>query len=800
MSEAPAVTCFHCAEAVPAGSNFSLVFDGKDRHFCCPGCHAVAETIIEQGLADYYRFRTSPAAKASPLPDKLLQQLQSYDSAEVLDDLSSHDGQWQQVELSITGMSCAACAWLIEKQLTQDPAIGKVSVNSGTSRCALSWDPTQTKLSTILGRIAQLGYQASPYISDQEEQSYQREMSAYLKRLAVSGIMSMQVMMLAFGLYFGEYTGIEQQYEGYLRWISLLLTLPVMIFAAAPFSKSAFRALRSKQLNMDVPIVLALYYTFAASTYGTITQSGEVYFESVCMFVFLLQLGKFFEFRARKQARDATSNLLKIMPVTAQLWDGEQATATSARRLVSDDLILVKAGETLPADGVISQGSSSVDESMLTGEYRAIAKQPGDQVLAGSVNHDGVLIVKVSKALTESRLGQIIQLQQQTLHQKPQLLEKTDKIARFFVQRLLVIATLTFSVWYFFIDADRAFWVTLSVLVATCPCALSLATPTAITCALARLNRQGILIKNQQVLEFLPRLTRLFFDKTGTLTAGKFSIARLESTQTEWSEAELLNLMANLEAYSEHPIARAFAPFLQQRLSLTDVHLVVGRGISAQWLSSTGPRQLQIGNAAFCQQPSQPDMQVFFCIDGQLHAALQLSDALRPEVPALIPALNALGIQSGILTGDSSAQAEQIADTLGISDLTKSCSPEQKVERIRAAVEQGEIVLMVGDGINDSPSFHAAHVSVALDSGTDLSKNQADVVLLRNDLTLLTELIQGAQLAKKVVRQNLAWAVGYNLVIIPLAVCGFVSPYIAVIGMSFSSLLVVSNSLRILKK
>lgn len=800
MAEVSELTCFHCAEAVPGTSNFTLQFDGQTRHFCCPGCHAVAETIIEQGLADYYRFRTSPASKASPLPDKLQQQLQSYDNAEVLGDLSSRDGDWQQVELSISGMSCAACAWLIEKQLIQDPAIAKVSVNSGTARCALQWDPERTKLSTILGRIAQLGYQASPYIGDQEEQSYQQEMNAYLKRLAVSGIMSMQVMMLAFGLYFGEYTGIEQQYEGYLRWISLLLTLPVMFFAAAPFSQSAWRALRNKELNMDVPIVLALYYTFIASTYGTITHSGEVYFESVCMFVFLLQLGKFFEFRARKQARDATSNLLKIMPVTAQLWDGEQAIATSARRLKPGDLILVKAGETLPADGVITQGSSSVDESMLTGEYRPVARQVHDKVLAGSVNHDGVLIVEVSKALTESRLGQIIQLQQQTLHQKPQLLEKTDKIARFFVQRLLVIATLTFAVWYFFIDAERAFWVTLSVLVATCPCALSLATPTAITCALARLNRKGILIKNQQVLEFLPQLSRLFFDKTGTLTAGKFSIARLEAVQKEFSETELLNLMANLEVYSEHPIARAFAPFLQQQLTLSEVQLEVGRGIAAQWLSSSGPRRLQIGNASFCQQQGQADMQVYFCIDGQLHAQLQLADALRAEVPALIPALHALNIRCGILTGDSSAQAEQIATKLGITDLTKSCSPEQKVAQISNAVAQGDIVLMVGDGINDSPSFHAAHVSVALDSGTDLSKNQADVVLLHNDLSLLTELISGAQLAKKVVRQNLAWAVGYNLVIIPLAVCGFVSPYIAVIGMSFSSLLVVSNSLRLLKQ
>lgn len=791
-------SCFHCAEEVPQGSNFVLAFDGIERNFCCPGCMAVADTIISQGLGDYYRFRTAPAAKATLVPEELQRQI-GYDNDDVLNDLTAKVDGLQQIELSISGMSCAACAWLIEKQLRQHPAVGQVSVNSGTARCVVSWDPSQAKLSDLLQNISKLGYQASPFITDSEEHSYQSEMRAYLRRLAVSGIMSMQVMMLAFGLYFGEYTGIEKHYEGYLRWVSLLLTIPVMIYAAAPFSKSAWRALRSRQLNMDVPIVLALYYTFFASVYATFSQSGEVYFESVCMFVFLLQLGKFFEFRARKQARDATSNLLKIMPVTAWLWDGEQATATSARRLQSGDLILVKAGETIPADGVVQNGSSTVDESMLTGEYRAVARQTGDVVLAGSVNHDGVLIVAVHKGLTHSRLGQIISLQQQTLHQKPQLLEKTDKIARFFVQRLLVVATLTFAVWYFYIDEDRAFWVTLSVLVATCPCALSLATPTAITCALARLNRKGILIKNQQVLEFLPRLTQVFFDKTGTLTHGQFSVSALDIHSSVYSKEQLLDLLANIEAYSEHPIAKAFTPYRLSQQPLRDVIVKVGAGIEAQWQQPQQSLQVKIGNAAFCEVPADPRWQVFCTIAGHHVASIALADAVRPEMPQLLPQLKALGIRFGILTGDSSSQANDIAQQFDIDTLHKSCSPEDKVRFIQQAVDSGDIVLMVGDGINDSPSFHAAHVSVALDSGTDLSKNQADVVLLHNDLSMLAELIAGAQLAKKVVRQNLMWAVGYNLVIIPLAVCGFVSPYIAVIGMSFSSLLVVSNSLRLLK-
>lgn len=791
--------CFHCHEPVPAGTDFHCEVLSETQVFCCAGCQAVAETIVAQGLSDYYKFRSKAASKANAIPAELQAQLTSYDSAEVLQDLTQQVGDAQRIELSINGMSCAACAWLIERKLQQNSAVQRVSVNSGTARCELIWDAKTAPLSQILSQISELGYQGSPFVADLEEQNFQQELNAYLKRLAVSGIMTMQVMMLAFGLYFGEFSGIEAQYEGYLRWVSLLLTLPVMAYAALPFSSSAWRALKARQLNMDVPITLALYYTFIASLYATVFDTGEVYFESVCMFVFLLQLGKFFEFRARKQARDATSNLLKVMPVSATLWDGEQGIATSARRLQSGDHILVKAGETIPADGLVESGISSADESMLTGEYKAVSKQAGDLVLAGSMNHDGILVVQVRSALTESRLGQIIALQQQTLHQKPAILEKTDRIARFFVQRLLVIATFTFCAWYFWIDADRAFWVTLSVLVATCPCALSLATPTAVTCALAQLNRKGILIKNQHVLDVLPKLSKIFFDKTGTLTQGRFSLTDLQIFTPLYDKAQLLNLMANLEQQSEHPIARAFSPFFQQALPLENVSLSVGAGLSGVYQQ----QKLRIGRPDFCgldpQDPRLAGAQVCLSINGELAATVQLADQLRPEVSMLIPALLQRQLKLAILTGDASAAAPAVATQLGINELWQGCSPEQKVSAIQQSVQAGETVLMVGDGINDSPCFHAAHVSVALDSGTELSKNQADVVLLHNDLQQLQTLIDGARQAHRVVRQNLWWAAGYNLVIIPLAVCGFVSPYVAVIGMSCSSLLVVSNSLRLLK-
>lgn len=837
----PAVmSCFHCHEPVPEGTNFLVNYDNQPQHCCCPGCQAVAETILAQGLADYYRFRTAPAQKAELVPASLQQQLKNFDEPSVLADISQPCSRGQQIELSISGMSCAACAWLIERQLQQDAAIQAVSVNSSTARCQLIWQPEQKPLSEIIQQINALGYQATPFMADQEEKQFTEEMQGYLKRLAVSGIMSMQVMMLAFGLYFGEYTGIEQQYEGYLRWISLLLTLPVVFFAAHPFTSSALRSIKARALNMDVPITLALYYTFLASCYATLFDTGEVYFESVCMFTFLLQLGKFFEFRARKQARDATSNLLKIMPVTARIWQDGNLTPIAARLLTAGSIIQVLPGETFPADGVIVEGDSSADESMLTGEYRAILKTKGDTVLAGSVNHDGVLLVEVTTSLSSSRLGQIIVLQQETLHQKPKILEKTDRIARFFIERLLVVATGTFIVWYFWIDADRAFWVTLSVLVATCPCALSLATPTAITCTLARLNRRGILIKNQQVLEFLPKLNHVFLDKTGTLTAGRFSIVKthiappnallssisspaLRNVIATWQAHDYLALMAKLEQWSEHPIAKAFAPYIAHnskvaQLELMDITVVPGAGITANacWRPTvdmavndgntteglsehTATLHLALGNSRLTGHPLQAGFHVMLAMNGQVAAQVQLADAIRPEAKTAVQQLQQQQIKLTMLTGDASVAVSQVADQLDIRDRVAGCLPEDKVSTIQNAVQHGDTVLMIGDGINDSPSFHAAHVSVALDTGTDLSKNQADVVLLHNRLTGIADLIDGAKQGQRVVKQNLAWSVGYNLIIIPLAVCGFVSPYIAVIGMSFSSLLVVSNSLRLLK-
>jgi len=794
--------CFHCNEAIPAGSDFTLSIEQQPRQFCCPGCLAVAETIIDQGLGDYYKFRTAPASKAQLVPDQL--QLVNYDSAEVLSDLTQHKADQTQIELSIAGISCAACAWLIEKQLQKNPAIKSVSVNSSTARCVVNWDVKQLKLSDLLNSINKLGYQASPFMADQEEAVQQAELRRFLKRLAVSGIMSMQVMMLAFGLYFGEYTGIEPEFEGYLRWISLLLTSPVVFYSAKPFTLSAWRAIKGRELNMDVPVTLAVFYTFIASAYATIFDTGEVYFESVCMFVFLLQLGKFFEFRARAQARAATGNLLKIMPVSARLVQGDELVPTSARRLEAGQIILVQAGETIAADGVVLSGQSSVDESMLTGEYKAVNKAAGDTVMAGSINHDGVLKVTVHQALAHSRLGQIIELQQQTLNQKPQIVEKTTKLARFFIQRLLIIAFATFLLWYFWLDQDRAFWVTLSVLVATCPCALTLATPTAITCALARLNRKGILIKNQQVLEILPQLNSIFLDKTGSLTQGRFSIQHTQLHDTAYSEATLLALIARIETYSEHPIAKAFSGYLttdfKHPIKVEQVQVHVGSGLSARWVQDDGTSaDVKVGSAAFCGVQAETAAAVCCSINSKLVFSVELSDALRPEVPALVKALKQRGLGVSMLTGDSSAQVEEVQQQLQFDQVFKGCSPEQKVEHIRQAVAQGDKVLMLGDGINDSPCFHAAHVSVALDSGTDLSKNQADVVLLHNDLNLVQELIEGALLAQRIVKQNLWWAVGYNLVIIPLAVMGFVSPYIAVIGMSFSSILVVSNSLRLLK-
>ncbi|MFM4992149.1 heavy metal translocating P-type ATPase [Aeromonas veronii] len=789
--------CFHCGEPVPANSGYSLEIKGIVRPMCCPGCQAVAETIMECGLASYYDHRTAPGTKGDLVPEELA-ALTHYDLAEVQQDFVTDSGTLREIQLTVEGLTCAACAWLIERHLMTLTGLRYINVNTTTHRARIKWDPDQLSLSDILKGFAQIGYRAYPFQTHQQEALYAKEVRSYMFRLALAGLGSMQVMMCAVALYMDLFISVEDEFMVYFKWISLLLSTPIMIYSAQPFYVGAWRSLKQGHLSMDVSVSLALIGAFIASMWATVFNTGEVYYDSITMFVFFLLLGRFLELRARRKASESSSNLARLVPIMATRIDDEGEHEVAAKTLQVGDRIRVLAGATLPADGIIVEGQASLNESMLTGEQLPLLKQPGDQVYAGTINTDAPLQIRVSHRIEESRIAQIMRLQDHALDDKPAIAQMADQLSRHFILVLLIIAAAVWTFWHFH-QPDQAFWVTLAVLVATCPCALSLATPTALTSATANLTRNGILLRRGHVLDVLTKANRIVMDKTGTLTTGEISLTGI-TTLAEVDEAHCLAIARAMEAQSEHPIARAFqlpADSISVLPSAREITPVIGHGITAL---VDGVRY-RIGSARWLGlDPAQEcgrGLAIYLADEQQVLARFNLEDTLRPDARALIAAFKAAGLQTTVLTGDSSLQADEIARELGVDELVKGVSPDGKLAYLKAREAQGDISIMVGDGINDAPVLAGAHASFAMAGGTDLAKNSADAILLADDLSRLLEARVLAMRTRKIIIENFAWSIGYNLLVLPLAACGWLPPYLAAAGMSLSSLIVVTNSMRL---
>ncbi|MBW3776343.1 cadmium-translocating P-type ATPase [Aeromonas veronii] len=789
--------CFHCGEPVPANSGYSIEIKGIVRPMCCPGCQAVAETIMECGLASYYDHRTAPGTKGDLVPEELA-ALTHYDLAEVQQEFVTDNGTLREIQLTVEGLTCAACAWLIERHLMTLGGLRYINVNTTTHRARIKWDPDQLSLSDILKGFAQIGYRAYPFQTHQQEALYAKEVRSYMFRLALAGLGSMQVMMCAVALYMDLFISVEDEFMVYFKWISLLLSTPIMIYSAQPFYVGAWRSLKQGHLSMDVSVALALIGAFIASMWATVFNTGEVYYDSITMFVFFLLLGRFLELRARRKASESSSNLARLVPIMATRIDDEGEHEVAAKTLQVGDRIRVLAGATLPADGIIVEGQASLNESMLTGEQLPLLKQPGDQVYAGTINTDAPLQIRVSHRIEESRIAQIMRLQDHALDDKPAIAQMADQLSRHFILVLLIIAAAVWTFWHFH-QPDQAFWVTLAVLVATCPCALSLATPTALTSATANLTRNGILLRRGHVLDVLTKANRIVMDKTGTLTTGEISLTQTQAL-ADLDETHCLAIARAMEAQSEHPIARAFqlpADSIAVLPSAREITPVIGHGITAL---VDGVRY-RIGSARWLGlDPAQEQgrgLAIYLANEQQVLARFNLEDTLRPDARALIAAFKAAGLQTTVLTGDSSLQADEIARELGVDELVKGVSPDGKLAYLKAREAQGDISIMVGDGINDAPVLAGAHASFAMAGGTDLAKNSADAILLADDLSRLLEARVLAMRTRKIIIENFAWSIGYNLLVLPLAACGWLPPYLAAAGMSLSSLIVVTNSMRL---
>ncbi|HHX8651535.1 TPA: heavy metal translocating P-type ATPase [Vibrio diabolicus] len=783
-------SCYHCGEDVPANTDFKVDILGESRKMCCPGCETVAQTIVDSGLVSYYQYRTAPAEKADLVPEQL-QALIHYDNEDVQSEFVRNRENVSEVTLSLEGVSCAACAWLIEKQVSNTAGLVSIRVNTTTNRALLAWDKTQVRLSELLSVIHKLGYKAAPFEADKQEASYHRMMKQYLYRLGIAGLATMQVMMLAVALYLEVFGDLEPEFKNYFRWVSLIFATPVLLYSALPFYLNAWRSIKGRTLGMDVPVSIALIFAYVASLIATVTEQGEVFFESISMFTFFLLVGRFLEMRARRKAAAASGNLLKLIPAIATTLDGEQIPV---KTLKVGDRIRVLPGEHIPADGKVISGRIHIDESMLTGESVHVVKREGDAVYAGTLNGDESFELEVMSSKADSMISNIVRLQDEAQHSKPKIAEIADVVARYFVGAILIISAGTWLYWHQ-TKPDDAFWIMLSVLVATCPCALSLATPTALTCATSRMGNFGILLRKGHVFETLCKINHLVVDKTGTLTKGDIEICDTK-VLSDLPKEDCLSLAAALEAHANHPIARSFASYANDDFVVCEVQNVIGSGIEGIW----NGKIVKIGSAAFVQgKESDESHAVYLSVDGEHVASFYYRDPIRKESKAFIQRFADAGIKTTLLTGDSLSNARPVANEIGIDHVVASAKPEDKLAYLKS-LDEDSITMMVGDGINDAPTLAGAHLSVAMGGGTDVAKASADMTLLGDNLEKLLEARLLALHTRKIIRENLAWSLGYNLLILPLAVAGLVAPYIAVVGMSASSIIVVSNSLRLLKE
>jgi Cu2+-exporting ATPase len=705
--------------------------------------------------------------------------------------------------LCIEGMDCAACSLDIERVLLALPGVEAANVNAVTGRATVRWDPQRIAASRIAQAVENAGYRAFPALSMLAEAARERQRRQMLWRLFVAGFCMMQVMMYATPAYVAEPGSMGADIERLLQWASWLLSVPVVMFSAGPFFRGAWADLKRRRVGMDVPVALGIAVTFVASTAVTFEPGGmfggEVYFDSLTMFVFFLLGGRYLEMRSRDATAAALEGLVNAVPETAErLSDEGGSEAVPVRRLRVGERVRVRPGQAFPADGRLLDGQAQVDEALLTGESRPVLRRAGDEVVAGSFNLSAPVVMLVQRTAHDTRQAQIVSLMQRAATERPEVARLADRIAGPFLWAVLLVAGVSALAWSF-IEPGRAVWVAVSVLIVTCPCALSLATPAALLAAGGALARRGVLVRQFSALENLARVELFVFDKTGTLTEDRLELAGVERLG-EMSEADLLRHAAALASASLHPVARALAAAAPPggAAVMQDVEEHAGRGLCG--LDVQG-RTWRLGAPAFaCPGTHPPPAErttAWLSMDGRPMGVFCLDETLRPDARGALAQLQAEGVRVALLSGDQPAAARRVAQALGIADVTSGATPEDKLAFVQAAQAAGVAVAMVGDGVNDGPVAARADVSFAIGQGAPQLCAQADFTSLGAHLADVAAARRLARRTVSVVRQNLAWAAAYNAVCVPLAMLGWLPPWAAGLGMAASSLLVVLNAGRL---
>lgn len=808
-----AKSCFHCGQTIEKGELVQKAIQEQNRSFCCHGCAGVCDAIYEAGMESFYR-RTPEGDLLSPPPPPN-KDIDFFDYDEVQSQYVEKLGQKREITLISEAIHCAACIWLIEHTLAKLDGIQMAKVNFTNKQIKLRWDNDQIKLSEIIHALNRIGYDATPYDAATSEEAYRKANRDLLYRLGFAGFAMMNVMWFSVALYAGADEDME--FRHYFHWIEFVVATVTLIYSGKPFLSGAYTSLKSRQIGMDVSISLGILTTYLYSFWVTldVDHSGNVYYDTLIDFMFLLLIGRYLEAISKNKAIDSTRRLMDLQPKVARVETDDGIEILPVRKLKTGDLVLVKPGDQLPVDGEVVKGRGHVNESMLSGESKEVLKQKGSKVSAGTLNMEGALTLKVEKILQDTMLGKIVTLVEDAQGSKAPIQCTAEKIMPWFVTVVIVLATLSFVYWVINADFETAMIAATSVLIITCPCAFGLATPMATAVASGVSAQNGILIKNGAVLEVLNDIDHFVFDKTGTLTKGQMKLVGTELIEGVDAHQLYQNLV-KIEFHSEHSLGKAIVSTLQQqyaefknmRMQVDLFQAHAGKGVEAdigqykfhigtgQWLTQMGydcPEWLQaleIQNAILGQTA------VWVGQNQKVMALLFLEDEIRDDAKEVLSRLKARGKKVTILSGDRLAVAESVANRLGGMEVIAEVLPEDKHNHIRM-LQQTQQVAMVGDGINDAPAMARANVSIALGSGTDVSMDCADIVLLNNELLAVDTAVDLSARTLKTIKENIASSIIYNATLVPLAMAALLTPLIAAITMPLSSLVVIGNAARI---
>jgi len=725
---------------------------------------------------------------------------------------------WES-HLVLQGMHCAACALTIEEALCRVPGVQEAQVSAATCRARIVWHPAQVLPSQWIQAVLRAGYSALPAQDALVREERQREQRRALWRWLVAGFCMMQVMMYAWPAYQAMPGDLTAEMEQLLRWASWVISLPVVLFACMPFFSSALRDVLQRRISMDLPVALGMLMTFVVSMAGTFDPTGpfgrEVYYDSLTMFVFFLLTGRWLELRLRNQTAGALEGILNRLPDSVERRTDEgDFVRVAVRRLRVGDVVRVLTGAAFPADGHILQGDTRADEALLTGESTPVHKPQGSPVTAGSYNLHAPVVMQVERLGADTRFGEIVALMESASLQKPRLAQLADRIARPFLLVILLAALLA-AAWWWPSDPSHAVMVAVAILIVTCPCALSLATPTAMLTAAGVLARHGVLVRNLQALESLATIDTVVFDKTGTLTDDRLLVHAVHLPQSSaLSESQALQLAAQLACQSLHPASRALVAAAQadgkaQSLAVSDICAIgkvteiAGCGLLAHVIQDGMPKILRLGSSTHALISDHNSAQhIILSLEHAPHvvhelARFELGEALRPEAQTAIAQLQRAGIAVELLSGDRTAVAQRVATQAGIATAHGDCTPQDKLHRLQHLQSLGKHVAMTGDGLNDGPVLAGAHASFAFGRAVPLAQARSDFVVLADKLTLIPHTLLLARRTMRIVRQNLGWAAAYNALCIPLAALGYMPAWAAGLGMALSSLLVVANAARL---